>query len=154
MPWKYVTLALLLLVLCASQAKAQELTCDQLSLTLPEGWEVVGEPMRSGDICSFTVGKSDRSVLVATTLGPAKGRDAKAVAQEMAHRLSIPTEPVEREGQYIFAVEINGQPGSCTTAVQDDICSFTCVLGKRPEDAEAVLEGFHSKSHPGLLPHF
>ena len=154
MPWKHMLLSLLLLLLCASHAKAQELACDQLSLVLPEGWEVVGEPVRSGDICSFTVGKSDRSVLVATTLGPAKGRDAKAVAQEMARRLSVQDEPQEQQGQYVFTVEINGQPGSCTTAVQGDICNFTCVLGKKPQDAAAVLEGFRSESHPGLLPHF
>lgn len=154
MHWNRLVLSVLLILLCGARAAAQELDCGQLSLVLPEDWEVVGEPLRSGEICSFTVGKSDRSVLVATTLGPAKGRDAKAVAEEMARRLSVPDEPQERQGQYSLAVEINGQPGSCITAVEGDLCNFTCVLGKKPQDAAAVLVGFRSKSHPGLLPRF
>jgi len=159
MTLKHIIYASLLFLGLTVSAQAQrqgtEADCGFFTLTIPEGWELTDEITRPGnDVCRVTVGREDRSVIVTSTVGPAGGRDARTAAQQLADRMSVQTPLSERQGQYGFDIDVNGQKSTCVVAVEKDVLGFTCIVGGKHADAAPLLQGFKSTEYPGIIPAF
>lgn len=137
--------------LSAGSALAQTVDCTYLTVELPAGWKVIGEPSEDANgVFSAIFGKEDHTASVTLVSSVSGGKSAKELAELLGTLVGAQEAPSALGNRYGFHVFQQEQEGFCSVATSKDRFLMTCQFGDRAA-AYPLLDGMKSSDYPELV---